>query len=289
MKVQKKSQSSMEYLLTYGWGILIVGIAFGVIFSLGVFNPNYFSPKATTGSCRIVRPFGVGTSKGVSLSGLCNNEMPQYVVQQTGSASIAVTNTISFSTMTFSIWIRSYTTDWNDYMYYASNGIFVGTGNTVTGKRSGAAYFYMTNGGTTRNLGGAGANAVISDGNWHNLIITYDGSTEHDYIDGVDRYAHNYGSYLALPTSSTSLYFGFFSHLWSGNFSDIELYNVALPYNSVQQVYHSGIGGVPIDYANLLGWWPLNGDTNDYSGNGANGVPTNALFINNWWSTYSPP
>ncbi|MCL5101959.1 MAG: hypothetical protein M1544_01200 [Candidatus Marsarchaeota archaeon] len=38
----KKAQSAMEYLITYGWAILIIAIALGVLFELGLFNPSSF-------------------------------------------------------------------------------------------------------------------------------------------------------------------------------------------------------------------------------------------------------
>ena len=36
----RKAQSAMEYLMTYGWAILVVLIALGALFYLGVFNPK---------------------------------------------------------------------------------------------------------------------------------------------------------------------------------------------------------------------------------------------------------
>jgi hypothetical protein len=33
-----KSQSAMEYLMTYGWAILIIAVVLGALFALGVFN-----------------------------------------------------------------------------------------------------------------------------------------------------------------------------------------------------------------------------------------------------------
>jgi len=36
----KKGQSAMEYLMTYGWAILIILIAVGALFYLGVFSPS---------------------------------------------------------------------------------------------------------------------------------------------------------------------------------------------------------------------------------------------------------
>ena len=36
----KKAQTAMEFLMTYGWAILIVLIVLAVLFSFGVFNPG---------------------------------------------------------------------------------------------------------------------------------------------------------------------------------------------------------------------------------------------------------
>ena len=44
-------QSAMEYLMTYGWSILIIAVILSALAYLGVFNPLYFAPKANPGSC----------------------------------------------------------------------------------------------------------------------------------------------------------------------------------------------------------------------------------------------
>ncbi len=44
-----KGQSAMEYLMTYGWAILIVIIVVAVLFSLGVFNPSTYTQTTATG------------------------------------------------------------------------------------------------------------------------------------------------------------------------------------------------------------------------------------------------
>jgi hypothetical protein len=41
-KASAKSQSAMEYLMTYGWAILIVAVVLGALYSLGVFNGAVF-------------------------------------------------------------------------------------------------------------------------------------------------------------------------------------------------------------------------------------------------------
>ena len=38
MKIRMKAQSAMEYLMTYGWAILIISVVLASLFSLGVFN-----------------------------------------------------------------------------------------------------------------------------------------------------------------------------------------------------------------------------------------------------------
>ncbi|MGC8662693.1 MAG: hypothetical protein ACP5RT_02830, partial [Candidatus Micrarchaeia archaeon] len=48
-----KAQSAMEYLMTYGWAILIIAVVLGALFQLGVFNANNFAPKAPPGACQV--------------------------------------------------------------------------------------------------------------------------------------------------------------------------------------------------------------------------------------------
>ena len=74
-----KLQSAMEYLMTYGWAILIIAVVLGALFSLGIFNPAFLAPKVQPGSCQVERPYGPGTSAYVSIQGNCNNELPEFV------------------------------------------------------------------------------------------------------------------------------------------------------------------------------------------------------------------
>ena len=39
----------------------------------------------------------------------------------------------------------------------------------------------------------------------------------------------------------------------------------------------------------LAGWWPLNGNANDYSGNLNNGVATSIFYTDSWTGSYTPP
>ena len=44
-----KAQSAMEYLMTYGWAILIVIIVAAALYALGVFNPSTLTGQRSTG------------------------------------------------------------------------------------------------------------------------------------------------------------------------------------------------------------------------------------------------
>ena len=54
MTNMKKAQSAMEYLMTYGWAILIILIAIGALFYLGVFSPS------VPNTCQASAPFSCG-------------------------------------------------------------------------------------------------------------------------------------------------------------------------------------------------------------------------------------
>ena len=75
----KKLQSAMEYLMTYGWAILIIAVVLGALFQLGIFNASTFTPKAPPGSCHVFRPNGPYTTSFINTQGICNGELPQYV------------------------------------------------------------------------------------------------------------------------------------------------------------------------------------------------------------------
>ena len=44
----RKAQSALEYLMTYGWAILIIVIVGAALFALGVFNPSSSSTMSMT-------------------------------------------------------------------------------------------------------------------------------------------------------------------------------------------------------------------------------------------------
>jgi hypothetical protein len=65
---------------------------------------------------------------------------------------------------------------------------------------------------------------------------------------------------------------------FNGSITNVQIYNSALPPNDIEALYNEGLAGAPIDLMNLAGWWQLNGETNDYSGNNNNGQVYNAFY-----------
>ncbi|MGC9149803.1 MAG: hypothetical protein ACP5FX_01685, partial [Candidatus Micrarchaeia archaeon] len=88
-KQKIKSQAAMEYLMTYGWAILIISLTLGVLYSLGVLNPKNFLPRVPPGSCFVFRPNGPGTTDMLSLQGTCGY-LPMYVASFDGVSGYVI-------------------------------------------------------------------------------------------------------------------------------------------------------------------------------------------------------
>ena len=76
---------------------------------------------------------------------------------------------------------------------------------------------------------------------------------------------------------------------FTGSLANVQLYTDVIGPNSAVSLYKEGIGGVPIDIQNLSGWWPLNGNANDYSGNNYNGQAFNTIYTSSWYDGYATP
>ena len=72
---------------------------------------------------------------------------------------------------------------------------------------------------------------------------------------------------------------GKFNGGFNGSVANAQLYNTALSHTQIQQLFSEGMGGSSLSNAGLVGWWPLDGNANDYSGNNNNGVATNVQWV----------
>ena len=62
------AQAAMEYLITYGWAILVIAVALAALFELGVFDVQNFEPQACIGQTGFVCQNPIYTSNGLSVT-----------------------------------------------------------------------------------------------------------------------------------------------------------------------------------------------------------------------------
>ncbi len=75
-----KAQSAMEYLMTYGWAILIVIIVAAALYALGIFNPATYTGRIPTGFTTLGAPddWDVDSTNG-DVSILLNNRLASQI------------------------------------------------------------------------------------------------------------------------------------------------------------------------------------------------------------------
>ena len=67
---------------------------------------------------------------------------------------------------------------------------------------------------------------------------------------------------------------------FNGSIANVQLYNSTLTGNEVRHLFTGGLGSQPLNAASLSAWWPLDGNPNDYSGNGHDGTGYNISYSN---------
>jgi len=306
-KSPAKAQSAMEYLMTYGWAILIISIVLAALFQLGVFNPMAFAPKAQPGSCQVFRPNGPGTTSFINLEGVCTGEIPQYTASFSQSpAGYIYAPTISESNakVTISFWLDPINNGyWGNGGNYWEGAVTLGFPGVTPCSGSSASTFIIESGPNppveswsapscygNRDFPGV----TLSPNTWQQLVGVFNGSYLTVYLNGkligspvANNAVATYNTVLISGTQSVTSGPG--DNPISGYMANLQIYNTALSANGIQALYLEGIGGAPINLQHLVGWWPLNGNANDYSGNGNNGHINNVNFASNWYSSYTPP
>ena len=91
----KKSQAAMEFLMTYGWAILVVLVAIGALAYFGVLSPDRFLPS----KCQL--PAGISCS---------DFKIDAAAVLGAGEISIVLRNGLGFDLNTVSVDVSGCTT-----------------------------------------------------------------------------------------------------------------------------------------------------------------------------------
>ena len=131
--LNKKAQSAMEYLMTYGWAILVVLIALGALFYLGVFSPR--TPNSCVGSA----PITCGDVKAdasddtlllsVGASGVSSATIASVIGTCTKTTAVAGIST----TMLGNIWLANTTSSTINGITCSPLASVWNTGDRVTG------------------------------------------------------------------------------------------------------------------------------------------------------------
>ena len=295
-------QSSFEYLMAYGWALLIITVILVALYELGALSPISFVPVTPAGACHVVRPEGPGSTSFISLAGTCNAGIPQSVaelpcawpnVALCNPNNIAINVNSSVNPITLSVWF------WEppDYMGAKYGGVLVALdGNDPT------IYVGSSSGGNTAQLCGslmASSVTYCSPANvlpaeWNFAVATMSSSAIDVYLNGR-LVASGPGAAISNDISGNiglQACNCFFSggqpvnDYDSGYLYNVQIYNTTLSAGDVNALYSEGIGGSPIDLTGLVAWWPLNGNAKDYSGNNYDGTPYNITWQQNWKSTY---
>jgi hypothetical protein len=275
----------MEYLMTYGWAILVIAVVLGVLFEMGVFSSNSFAVRAPPGGCQVFR-----TSAVTSLVGQCSGQLPQYVAQFNGQSSfVSMGNpTLLYPTsVSFFAWVYPTGTAIGDYVIKNDMSYFF-----VVARQGDGSFLVQVNlmdsVGTWR--GRWSATNTLSGNQWGFLGFTYDGN------NNLVIWVNGQPTALSLSGVGTLTNQGFFQlgqrgsgSFYQGSLSNVQVYNISLDSSTVATLYQRGIGGAPLELRNIVGWWPLNGNSNDYSGNGKNGFPSAISYATQWLSGYVRP
>ncbi len=170
--------------------------------------------------------------------------------------------------------------------------------NTNVGQVIAASYGGAANSGYILSLVGPGAtpelrvanaiaqtNAISSTslqiGTWYQIVGTYSSAGANIYVNGAlagsGNFVNNALPRAALMIGTPSWCTGCGSYM-NGYIINTQLYNTALKPAQIMQLFQAGQYGVPVNATNLVGWWPLNGDFNDYSGHYNLGMPTSVAY-----------
>ncbi len=300
-----RGQTVLEFLVSYGWMLIILAVVLFLLFDFGFFS--FTGARASPGVCQLVRPYGVASSQFISFTGVCTGLEPEFTVDFASINNyfyIHPSPTIYGNTATSTAWI--YITQFNPTVRYRSNILVTNGGGAELGGQGTRLsvdndsnheldYAVWTFGGGGHFYEATSTANSIQVNKWYFVVGTYNGVDLAVYINGQLSGTTPVNGIINVNHASTSQnsIIGEGAQLdaaiYHGYISNVQFYNTSLTQSQITTLYQKGIGAVPIDPQNLVGWWPLNGNGNDYGGNGYNGGPTNVTYNNGALGNYTAP
>lgn len=203
-------------------------------------NPNYAASFYGNGT-KIATPlkYAYGTSNAVTITGWVYLTRPPVSFP----GAVYIVN----SGWTFGLWH-------DNNLWFFTGGL----GNAGAGQLSYNTWYFVTakisapvNPTITLYLNGV----QVSSASYVGTLESGCGTSLQYYISGP-------------PLAGTTC--GATTQTFPGYLSNIQIYNSSLSQAQISQLYASGISSSPLNGQSLAGWWPLNGDANDYSAGNKN-------------------
>ena len=194
------------------------------------------------------------------------------------SAYITVPDAAEFDTtagITFFAWIRCHAWGTNVIMWRddtSSNRCFQFYLNS-----SGKLVFVLYD--TTLTYHSLITNKTYQVDEWMTVTSTYDGITMRSYTNGVVDVNTTIETFTP-NTSAEHISIGidndYNQYHFNGTIYDIQYYTRCLSPTEVWDLHR----GLAVDDTNLVGWWKLDGDATDSSGNSNTGTANNGTYVN---------
>jgi len=164
------------------------------------------------------------------------------------------------------------------YILHRSVDVSMGTSiYWIAAVTNGSLYY----GGGASSYGTGGFSNVVADtSTWRLVTLTYDGNVERIYVDGSEKNSYTVGA-VTNNSSNNKIGIGGTPHNPSyrpakGSIDDVRIYNRALSASEVGGLYDAYAPQSTLN--GLAGWWPLNGNVVDASGNGNSGSVSGATL-----------
>jgi hypothetical protein len=213
-----------------------------------------------------------GTANAVSYISGVNGQFGQSAVFN-GSSSYILSSVASTATDNFgvSMWVNPFT--------LPQLGAFICNGGDVTGGCDGWWLGVANGGGRSGSMLQALYPCVAwintgytfpSANTWYHVVMTRVSGVLKFYVNGTMTSNTTYSTNPIAPVTETRMGANNGARYFNGAIDDVAIFNRALTSYDVMQLYTQG---------RISGYWKLNGNSIDYSGNGSHGTDTSVTYV----------
>jgi hypothetical protein len=179
---------------------------------------------------------------------------------------------------TMSVWINPTST----------NGVVVDElGQSAPGGSWHNSILDLVNGNVVASLPGLACTNLgsVPQNQWSNIVLTWNSNDLVGYING--QVGNTVSGARSIPGGNSVMYYPLgigdsnncgSNAYFSGKMLDYQIYNKSLGKGQVGQIYHEGAFSDPINQSINVLWWPLAGNSNDFSGFFNFGIPYDMTY-----------